>query len=83
MSPNEVGLDENFEYRFHFIPNSDHPVVFRATWDQFRPTFRGRERDDAPKLDPSRIYSMSIMCSSYFNAQKGWFELMIDYIAAF
>lgn len=31
-------------------------VTVVAKWDQFRPTYRGRPKEDADPLDPEQIY---------------------------
>ena len=31
-------------------------VTVLAKWDQFRPTYRGRPKEDADPLDPEQIY---------------------------
>lgn len=74
-----------YELPFSTIPPISSNTTFPESsliecigrWDQFEPTYRGRPAKDAPKLDPSSIEEISIMCRSNFDAQEGDFELRI------
>ncbi|GAA5963313.1 hypothetical protein JCM21900_006553 [Sporobolomyces salmonicolor] len=48
-----------------------------ARWDEFTPTYRGREQRDANPLDPTRIYELGFMCRSNFAQQAGDFSFEI------
>ncbi|OJI99315.1 hypothetical protein ASPVEDRAFT_508385 [Aspergillus versicolor CBS 583.65] len=54
-------------------------VVVR--WEDFRPTYRGKEIDEEP-LDLKSIKRLGIMMRSHFGSQSGAFNLSIGYIAA-
>ncbi|KAJ1555889.1 hypothetical protein HK096_001553, partial [Nowakowskiella sp. JEL0078] len=49
--------------------------VVRIAWDDFLAYYRGRkvEGDNVPCFEPGNVKSLSIMCQSYFDAQKGDF----------
>ena len=75
------GMESAIEYKFYFESVSG-PKVYSIAWDEFHPSFRGRDQPDAPPLDPSRILYMSIMCASNFDMQKGDFSLELESIVA-
>lgn len=52
-----------------FIPFSD-----------FKPTFRGKERD-GPPLNLQKVYGIGIMMQSFFDKQKGPFEICLKEIS--
>ena len=51
-------------------------------WDEFKPTFRGRETPGGEKLDKSNITTVGIMMRSYFGTQEGDFKLEVESITA-
>lgn len=51
-------------------------------WDEFKPTFRGRETQGGEKLDQSNITTVGIMMRSYFGTQEGDFKLEVESITA-
>lgn len=53
-----------------------------AKWKDFKATYRGRPKPDAPELDPSDIYELSFMCRSNFGSQAGPFSLDIVSLSA-
>ncbi|KAH8432123.1 CIA30 family protein [Aspergillus melleus] len=55
---------------------------FVMQWKDFRPTYRGKDKEDAPSLDRSSIKRISIMMRSFFGTQEGDFSLEIASIAA-
>ncbi|KAK9899520.1 NADH:ubiquinone oxidoreductase complex I intermediate-associated protein 30 [Cystobasidium minutum MCA 4210] len=59
--------------------------IFKATWDQFVPTYRGRPipKHEAKPFNPADIKEISIMCRSNFGKQSGDFNLFIADITAF
>lgn len=57
--------------------------VVRIPWSDFRPTYRGRPKADAGKLDTAHIKRFSFMMRSFFDSQHGPFELFIEELAAF
>lgn len=74
--------DRDIEYRYSF-QSLLNPVTLVIPWSDFIATYRGRDMPSSPKLDPSSISSLSIMCASYFDKQRGDFELVLDAILAF
>ncbi|GAA5988695.1 hypothetical protein JCM10908_003678 [Rhodotorula pacifica] len=56
-------------------------VTVLAKWDQFRPTYRGRPKEDADPLDPGQIYELSFMCRSNFGEQAGPFSFDVVSLA--
>lgn len=51
-------------------------------WEDFKPTFRGRESKGEEKLDRSNITTVGIMMRSYFGTQEGDFKLELESITA-
>lgn len=51
-------------------------------WEDFKPTFRGRETTGGEKLDRSNITTVGIMMRSYFGTQEGDFKLEVESVTA-
>ena len=51
-------------------------------WEDFKPTFRGRESKGEEKLDRRNITLVGIMMRSYFGTQEGDFKLEVESITA-
>jgi Complex I intermediate-associated protein 30 (CIA30) len=51
-------------------------------WDQFKPTYRGREKKDAEPLKVDRLRRFGLMMRSFFEEQAGDFRLEVRCIAA-
>ncbi|GAB7338931.1 hypothetical protein MBLNU457_5609t1 [Dothideomycetes sp. NU457] len=66
-----VGADPEVAEQKFFIP-----------WSDFKPTYRGKEKKDAQKLDTSNIQRISIMMRSFFGSQEGPFSVTVRSIAA-
>ncbi|GAA5878663.1 hypothetical protein JCM3774_000443 [Rhodotorula dairenensis] len=56
-------------------------VTVLARWDQFKPTYRGRPKEDADPLNPEQIYELSFMCRSNFGEQAGEFSFDVVSLA--
>ncbi|GAA5838103.1 hypothetical protein JCM11251_004707 [Rhodosporidiobolus azoricus] len=56
-------------------------VTVLAKWDEFKPHYRGKAKDDAPPLNPASIYELGFMCRSNFGEQAGDFELEVISLA--
>ncbi|GAA6009488.1 hypothetical protein JCM10207_003800 [Rhodosporidiobolus poonsookiae] len=56
-------------------------VTVLARWEDFKATYRGKDKLDARPLDPSSIYELSFMCRSNFGNQAGDFALDIVSLA--
>ncbi|ORY61331.1 CIA30 family protein [Pseudomassariella vexata] len=68
-------------WEYDFVPNCNHGELF-VPWDDFKPTYRGRPKADAPALDLANVRRISLMMRSFFGSQHGEFRLEIDCIAA-
>jgi len=53
-----------------------------VAWSELKPTYRGKEKKDAPKLDLKSVKRFSIMSRSFFGEQEGDFSLTINSIKA-
>jgi len=75
----------SWEYDFSIIVkdhDSSHDLLLFIPWDSLKPTYRGKERKDAPSLDRKKIKRFSIMMRSFFGNQEGPFSLSIRSIKA-
>jgi hypothetical protein len=65
----------NIAYKNSIIPEEyERQILY---FDDFKPTFRGRDKPDAPPLDLSQITGLSIMMQSFFDKQQGSFQIEI------
>ncbi|MCJ1252570.1 hypothetical protein MMC24_000376 [Lignoscripta atroalba] len=55
---------------------------FRIPWDQFKATYRGREKKDAEPLKTDGIRRFSLMMRSFFGTQEGDFKVELSSISA-
>ncbi|KAI8799654.1 complex I intermediate-associated protein 30-domain-containing protein [Cladochytrium replicatum] len=66
------------EYKYKFTANAEQQE-FVIKWDQFLPYYRGRPvnaSSDVPKeVDTNSIYTVSLLCQSGFDTQKGPFTV--------
>jgi len=69
----------SWEYDFG---GADSKKVF-IKWDEFKPTYRGREKKDAKPLDLKHVKRFSLMMRSFFDTQNGDFSLTVTSISAF
>ncbi|KAK6854316.1 complex I intermediate-associated protein 30 [Apiospora arundinis] len=56
--------------------------VLYVPWSDFKPTYRGKPKPDAPELDLAHVQRISLMMRSFFGKQEGPFRLEVAYIAA-
>lgn len=70
----------SWEHNF-FVSEPGQSV--QAFWSDFKPTYRGREIEDAPPLNVSNITFCSLMMRSFFGTQEGPFRLALNSITAF
>ncbi|KAF2472141.1 CIA30-domain-containing protein [Lindgomyces ingoldianus] len=72
-------------YEFDFIVSSNAASAKSSfifiPWEDFKPTYRGKEKD-APKLNKKDIRRISIMMRSFFGDQEGNFSLTLKSIKA-
>ena len=83
LKTEESGRSASVEYKFSFDTLTNQSSEFEIPWPKFVPFFRGREQTDAPPLDPYNIQSMSIMCASGFDTQKGDYALTVESISVY
>ncbi|WRT63948.1 uncharacterized protein IL334_000875 [Kwoniella shivajii] len=87
-SPREAQLtyEANFSLSSFYLDNSHKEKKVEFGWNQFEPTYRGRNIPEGdPKwvpLDPKAIFELSIMCRSDFGKQQGEFGVVITSIQA-
>ncbi|KAG9241726.1 CIA30 family protein-like protein [Calycina marina] len=71
----------SWEYDFQY-PEADEAKKVFIAWKDLKPTYRGREKQDAEPLDLKRVRRVSLMMRSFFGSQEGDFSLSITSIAA-
>lgn len=64
-----------------FQAAADGGTVFRS-WNDFKATYRGKERKDVGSLRTEHVRRIAIMMRSYFGTQEGEFRLMLKSILA-
>ncbi|KAE9971985.1 hypothetical protein BLS_004223 [Venturia inaequalis] len=74
----------SYEYDFQIPENAtvSKKGDFFIPWDSFNATYRGRVKEDAPKLNTTSIKQLSVMMRSFFGTQEGAFSLSIESISA-
>ncbi|TVY52518.1 Uncharacterized protein LCER1_G007589 [Lachnellula cervina] len=74
-SPN--GREQStISWEYDFKPKCRGEKVF-AKWDDFKATYRGREKPDAKPLDLKSVKRISLMMRSFFGTQEGDFSLSL------
>ncbi|KAK5163174.1 hypothetical protein LTR04_002715, partial [Oleoguttula sp. CCFEE 6159] len=79
----ETGRDQStvsYEYDFEIDPNNATSILI--PWDSLKATYRGKEKEDAPRLHRESIKRFSIMNRSFFGDQEGVFSISIKSISA-
>ncbi|MEM9347582.1 MAG: CIA30 family protein [Planctomycetota bacterium] len=66
-------------FRADFETVKDEWIEVFIPFESFTPSFRGRELDPAPELDPSKVQSLGLMI---YDKKDGPFELQVDWIKA-
>ncbi|KAI2617802.1 NADH:ubiquinone oxidoreductase complex I intermediate-associated protein 30 [Hypoxylon sp. NC1633] len=66
-------------WEYDFVPSGSQVTI---RWADFKPTYRGKPKEDAEPLRLDHIRRISIMMRSFFGDQQGPFRLDIRYIAA-
>ncbi|KAM4063114.1 complex I intermediate-associated protein 30 (CIA30) domain-containing protein [Hirsutella rhossiliensis] len=61
---------------------ADRPRDVKLVWSDFKPTYRGRPKEDAEPLDLAGIKRVGLMMRSFFGQQEGDFSLELHAIAA-
>ncbi|OTB02176.1 hypothetical protein M426DRAFT_322884 [Hypoxylon sp. CI-4A] len=74
------GRDESsINWEFDFVAEKGDITI---SWEDFKPTYRGKPKEDATPLRLDHIKRISFMMRSFFGEQHGSFKLDIKYIAA-
>ncbi|KAF1829301.1 CIA30 family protein [Decorospora gaudefroyi] len=68
----------SYEYDF----SSPSEMALFVPWHAMKPTYRGKEKDDAPPLDTENVKRFSLMMRSFFGDQEGDFSLTVNAIKA-
>ncbi|KAF2791618.1 CIA30-domain-containing protein [Melanomma pulvis-pyrius CBS 109.77] len=74
----------SYEYDFTVSEDSalaENSFIF-VPWKEFKPTYRGKEKKDASKLNKKNVKRLSIMMRSFFGDQESEFSLHIKSIKA-
>lgn len=71
----------SWEATFRRPERSDSHAVW-LPWDHFKPTYRGREKEDAGPLKTDHVRRFGLMMRSFFEEQAGDFKLEVRAIAA-
>ncbi|OWP04856.1 CIA30 family protein [Marssonina coronariae] len=80
-SPN--GREQStISWEHDFKVDSDGGKVL-ICWDDFKATYRGREKKDTKPLDLQHVKRISFMMRSFFGTQEGDFSLSIVSVSAF
>jgi len=85
QTPTNGREQSTISYEYDLQPKSSStttPQKWFIPWSSFKPTYRGKEKPDAKKLDPGNVKRFSIMMRSFFGDQEGAFELEVQSIAA-
>lgn len=67
-------------YEYDFSAAGNYSVF--VPWSELKPTYRGREKDDAPPLNTKHIKRWSFMMRSFFGGQEGDFSVEIKSVKA-
>ncbi|KAF2120626.1 complex I intermediate-associated protein 30-domain-containing protein [Lophiotrema nucula] len=85
-SPENGREQSTISYEYDFDVNDDSAMAESSfvfvQWKDLKPTYRGKVKKDAPKLDKTNVKRVSIMMRSFFGDQEGDFSLTIKSITA-
>ena len=70
-------------YEYSFMTYNGIGASLKIGWDEFKPMYRGKPKEDAPKLDISKIRRWSFMIRSFFDFQHGDFNLKISSLGGY
>ena len=59
-----------YEWEFDVASSLNDLSTVTAEWKDFKPTYRGRPKDDADPLDPGQVKEWSIMARSNFGVSS-------------
>ncbi|KAF4504935.1 hypothetical protein G6O67_006088 [Ophiocordyceps sinensis] len=79
--PGAQGRDQaGISWEADFV--ADRPRDVKLRWSDFKPTYRGRPKEDAEPLKLEGIKRVGLMMRSFFGEQEGDFSLELHAIAA-
>ncbi|KAJ4342498.1 hypothetical protein N0V87_001119 [Didymella glomerata] len=67
-------------YEYDFSAAGNYSVF--VPWSELKPTYRGKEKDDAPPLNTKSVKRWSFMMRSFFGSQEGDFSVEIKSVKA-
>jgi hypothetical protein len=67
-------------YEYDFSSSSKKELF--VPWRAMKPTYRGKEKNDASPLNTKSVKRFSLMMRSFFGSQEGDFDLTINSIKA-
>ena len=67
-------------YEYDFSASGNYSVFI--PWTELKPTYRGKEKEDAPPLNTKSIKRWSFMMRSFFGSQEGDFSVEIKSVKA-
>lgn len=67
-------------YEYDFSAAGNYSVF--VPWSELKPTYRGKEKNDAPPLNTKDIKRWSFMMRSFFGGQEGDFSVEIKSVKA-
>lgn len=67
-------------YEYDFSAAGNYSVF--VPWSELKPTYRGKEKDDAPPLNTKSVKRWSFMMRSFFGTQEGDFSVEITSVKA-
>lgn len=67
-------------YEYDFSAAGNYSVF--VPWSELKPTYRGKEKDDAPPLNAKSVKRWSFMMRSFFGTQEGDFSVEIKSVKA-
>ncbi|KAF2739948.1 NADH:ubiquinone oxidoreductase complex I intermediate-associated protein 30 [Polyplosphaeria fusca] len=85
-NPDNGREQSTISYEYDFTVSEDAAMAessfILVKWDDLKPTYRGKEKKDAAKLDTKKVKRVSIMMRSFFGEQEGEFSLSLKSIKA-
>ena len=70
-------------YEYSFMTYNGIGSSLKIGWDEFKPMYRGKPKEDAPKLDISKVRRWSFMIRSVFDFQDRDFSLKISSLVVY
>lgn len=78
-------LESIVEYKAFFHARANYPPGTQTRvflpFSSFKPYYRGRPAEDAPKMDLQNIQNINVMCASLFEKQSGRFSVDLQEIS--